>query len=836
MSDCFNATVSYPKYGATVSSECINNDPLVQFLGGAPADVVAEILVPITPIDMSIYFSSDVEAFRFQGLFPDGILIDPETGIISGAATATGEFDIRVEARNNRIPWVEADEFNFKAEDNAFITVWETITADESISLQLDSATTYNFLVDWGDGSSDTIIAYNQAETTHMYEVAGEHTVRITGSMPVFRQLWETELTHLKKIIQLGAVGWTYLSGLTYDCPSLVSVNTAPCDVSGVEYIYYMIYGVGANLKDVNISGLNSPLVTYATNIVASNTGLETLISNDLVFPSLGSASDMFEYNGKLISFSASNWTIPQGISAKDFIKFAEELSVFDGSLFENNAFSNYEDVFHGNAKLDTDISLFDISLMTAAIRMMEGTAFSNENYDKMLIAWAAAPHQNNVTFGAGLAEYSDVAVAARDVLIADGWTFIDNGHVDHFKFTISVLAAGTFTLPLVSGRAYNFLVEWGDGLSDTITAYDQTEILHTYGSLGSYKIAISGLMEEWSFQYGEGDALKVTSVESFGSVGIKRIDIMWGGCDSMITLNIGKGDLSSLDEDFYYMCYGCNSLVEATISGANVSSVTRFIDNFQYLASLVTLNMENLHFTDSIAEYEYIRHANTCPELVTINNSNITLDADFPLFNYKWVGWCPKLENVGLGVLETIPNESLAVAFADCALLDPDLSNADISQLKYCSDMMLNSGFSDANYDKLLLAWSARAHQNDVEFHAGNAQFTELDAKQALIDDGWDITDGGSPLGEPPVLLSVLPNMTAYVGVFFSYDASIHFEAGDGVNIYSKAGGATWMTVDATTGVLSGTPSGAQGSSCWIYLRSVFGEAADSFSVQTYA
>ena len=36
-------------------------------------------------------------------------------------------------------------------------------------------------LVDWGDGSSDVITSYNQAEKLHTYSIGGEYQVKISG-------------------------------------------------------------------------------------------------------------------------------------------------------------------------------------------------------------------------------------------------------------------------------------------------------------------------------------------------------------------------------------------------------------------------------------------------------------------------------------------------------------------------------------------------------------------------------------------------------------------------------------------------------------------------------
>jgi hypothetical protein len=63
-----------------------------------------------------------------------------------------------------------------------------------------------------------------------------------------------------------------------------------------------------------------------------------------------------------------------------------------------------------------------------------------------------------------------------------------------------NLFGSGSITLPLYDGGIYNFVVEWGDGLSDTITAFDQAEVLHSYAEDGEYTVTITGQCEGFNF------------------------------------------------------------------------------------------------------------------------------------------------------------------------------------------------------------------------------------------------------------------------------------------------------------------------------------------------
>lgn len=79
---------------------------------------------------------------------------------------------------------------------DVFISCWDTTevaagTSDaNSIALPLANTDlwggSYNFTVNWGDGSSDVITDWDQAETTHTYATPGRYWLQITGTFSDF--------------------------------------------------------------------------------------------------------------------------------------------------------------------------------------------------------------------------------------------------------------------------------------------------------------------------------------------------------------------------------------------------------------------------------------------------------------------------------------------------------------------------------------------------------------------------------------------------------------------------------------------------------------------------
>ena len=86
------------------------------------------------------------------------------------------------------------------------------------------------------------------------------------------------------------------------------------------------------------------------------------------------------------------------------------------------------------------------------------------------------------------------------------------------WDLTVDDAAGKTITLPLRTGFAYDFVVDWGDGTTATVTAFDDADISHEYASTGTKTVSMTGTLEAWYFNDG-GDKLKFKTVESWGTV-----------------------------------------------------------------------------------------------------------------------------------------------------------------------------------------------------------------------------------------------------------------------------------------------------------------------------
>ncbi len=267
-------------------------------------------------------------------------------------------------------------------EHGDFISVWKTdnsgVSEENEITLPLESDGAYNFTVNWGDGTSDTITQWDQAEVTHTYPDVGTYTVTITGDIIGFRFNGSGDEEKLIEIAHWGALQ----------------------------------------------VGNNGSYFTGAKNLTFTG-------SDALDLKGTTSLDNAFYPRSKSISFSGDvhNWDVSSVTSMNDAFLFAVEFES-DVSLWDVSSVTNMEGMFQYASAFNSDISQWDISSVTSMRDMLTGTAVSTENYSSALIAWSQlAGLQNDVTLGADGIQYNNNAEQARESLISlNDWQINDGG------------------------------------------------------------------------------------------------------------------------------------------------------------------------------------------------------------------------------------------------------------------------------------------------------------------------------------------------------------------------------------------------------------------------
>jgi hypothetical protein len=109
--------------------------------------------------------------------------------------------------------------------------------------------------------------------------------------------------------------------------------------------------------------------------------------------------------------------------------------------------------------------------------------------------------------------------------------------NIGTFKFSIQTTTPNeTFTLPISIFGKYNFIVNWGDGsLDNAIISYNDPNRIHTYITVGSFIITMTGFCTWFCFS-NTGDRLKVKQLIEFtGDMGFLYLNFY--GCNNLTTI-----------------------------------------------------------------------------------------------------------------------------------------------------------------------------------------------------------------------------------------------------------------------------------------------------------
>ena len=137
-----------------------------------------------------------------------------------------------------------------------------------------------------------------------------------------------------------------------------------------------------------------------------------------------------------------------------------------------------------------------------------------------------------------------------------------DPNMVTTWALTVDDVAGRTITLPLRTGFDYDFTVDWGDGSTGAVTAYDDADRIHEYTTTGAKTVKILGSMGAWYFNNG-GDKLKFRTVESWGDVqftGLGLVAAFYGCANATYFADLPYMAVTTL----YQTWYGCSSLTTA--------------------------------------------------------------------------------------------------------------------------------------------------------------------------------------------------------------------------------------------------------------------------------
>ncbi|WP_353778750.1 BspA family leucine-rich repeat surface protein [Winogradskyella sp. 3972H.M.0a.05] len=400
-----------------------------------------------------------------------------------------------------------------------FVTTWKTdqpggSTSDNQILIDTQGSG-LDFDIDWGDGNVDIGVT---GDITHTYAVPGTYTIRILGDFRIIGTS-SNDADKLLTIEQWGSMQWTSMQAAFRHCDNVIVNATDTPDLSQTDNTSFMF---------LNALSMTGDLSAWNVSTITNMEG-------------------MFQNAGAFNS-DISNWNVSNVTTMS--------------SMFRNAI------AFQQN------LENWDITNITTMENMFTGVSISTPNYDATLIGWQNDSSgsdgdgiddvPSNIIFGGGNSIYCFSEIEHQNLTDTFNWTITDGGFCSDTDFFITTWKTDNpgssdnnqITIPTVSGQTYSYIVEWGDGNSDTNVTGD---ITHTYATPGTYEVRIIGDFPRIRFN-DDGDDRKILSVEQWGTIMWQNMEDAFRGCENLVINATDAPDLSNATS-LQAMFRGCTSM-----------------------------------------------------------------------------------------------------------------------------------------------------------------------------------------------------------------------------------------------------------------------------------
>jgi len=732
---------------------------------------------------------------------------------------------------------------NFK-----FISTWNTenlstgSSLTSQIKLPLTSNGVYNFVAYWGDDTSSTITSYNQNEVTHTYISPGTYNIELNGAINGWK--FDYNNSDNKKIINISNWGNLLINTDGYQfwgCSNMTCTATDILDMINVTDANVMFGDCSvfnSDLRSWNVSNVNSMInmfnncLQFDSDLSSWNISKVTNMSDMLNNTALSTTNydKLLNYWSQLpvqqnVYFGVS--PTKYSTASHDILTSSYNWTINDGGMIENTtttSTTNNSIIIVDNYVNDKTIHLtFNYSTMGRQgslypIPYINGNQVSDNgsgiNGNIITISL-----MNSVIFGDVVTLYFPPMTIHNGSIFFETCTIQLNNTTSESTSTTSTTLKPTTTttttviystkfistwntenlsegsslnnqikLPLTLNGTYNFVVNWGDGISETITSYYQAN--HTYITPGIYTIELDGIINGWRF-YFNNDNLKIINISNWGNLLISNDNFQFYNCKNMTCTAGDTLDVSNVI-DMSYMFNDC-FVFNGDLSQWNVSNVTNmnamFLNCKQFNSDLSSWNVSNVIdmsymfntcsiFTSNLSNWNVSNVTNmsgmlsncsvfdsdlrswivnnvtdmssifsNCKfftsDLSNWNVSNVTnMDGMFSgtMFNSDLSNW--NVSNVtnmkGMFALSMINSDlsnwnvsnvtNMNTMFYYCYYFNRDLSSWDVSNVTDMTDMFnasLISTISSINYDKILNSWSLLSVKPNVYLGANKTQYS---------------------------------------------------------------------------------------------------------------
>jgi surface protein len=372
---------------------------------------------------------------------------------------------------------------------NCFTSAWDSTNTSagssnsDQISLPLISSGTYDFVIDWGDSTSDRITSWDQAEATHTYSVGGAYTIKISGTFDGFRFNNTLDRLKLTDVSVWGDFRIGNLSGQFYGASNFTCSATDTLDLSGVTSLAStfrdatLFNGVLDSCDTSSVTDMSSTFrdsaafnqalnswvtsaVTTMVNMfngaVAFNQDLNSWVTSAVT--NMGSMFlDAIAFNGNITSWNTGLVTgmgsmfygataFNQDLNGWNVISVTSMSSMFRDAVAFNqdlnswvtSAVGTMVNMFNGATTFNGNITSWDTALVTNMGSMFKDAAAFNKaigGWDTSVVTSIASMFWGATVFNQDLNSWDTDAVSAMSNIFRDAIAF--NGDITSWNTSL---------------------------------------------------------------------------------------------------------------------------------------------------------------------------------------------------------------------------------------------------------------------------------------------------------------------------------------------------------------------------------------------------------------
>lgn len=691
------------------------------------------------------------------------------------------------------------------ASTDAFVTTWKTdnsgSSGDDQITIFTDNSLTYDYRVDWGDGTVETGITGN---ITHTYDSAGTYTIRIIGTFPRFisNGSFFGDAEKLLSIDQWGTNAWTSFAEAFYECENMDMVATDIPDLSNVTSLFSMFGNCNALVGNASINNwdvstvenmqllfvaainFNQPLdnwnVSNVTNMASMFNTAESFNQNlnswntsqvqfmDFLF--LGALN----FNGAIGNWNVSNvvemsWMFN---NAEDFnqdlnswnVSQVQEMDfMFLGATNFNGNISNWNPaqvttmyaMFQNAANFNQDISGWDVGLVTDMGWMFRDATNFNQNLGSWDVSNVGQANEMFIGTALSNVNYDSLLLGWSQLTLQNNISFGTDA-----SYCLGAEARDILTDPsglnwTITDGGLNcdsvFITSWKtDNLG--FSTDNQIKITTAFGETYDYNInwgdgtSDTGVTGDITHTYGAPGTYTVTISGTFPRITTDTPGTPGDTSDRLKLIEVvqwGTNPWTSMRLAFD----GCANLDVTATDTPNLSSATSLSNMFARCQNLQGTAAFNNWDVSTITNMRAL-FFNTNNFNQELSNWNVSMVESMDFMFMFTNSFNQDISNWDVSAVTTMEN-----MFNSATAFDQDLGNWDISSLQDAEDMFNNATLSTVNYDNTLIGWATLDAGEtqipvNITFDGGNSQYCLGEVSRNTLTDpsglNWTITDGG--------------------------------------------------------------------------------------------